>query len=278
LTGWEDIVVMDSSPLQWIANAVGDTRVVFRGFSVPKKGDPEDATLSALDRLCIRINDPQSRAPFHERAIIREFRRHSHHYLQGSTLADNSLELLALLQHYGAPTRLLDWTYSLYVAAHFALKQAARRSDLAIWAIRPDWCRDASIAACTGKGGFDALWKQIDSPDADQRAGQALLSGRLPWSIWPVNPFRLNERLTIQQGLFLAPGDVTETFMGNLSALESSSSSKSGLTRYIIPRHRSRDIARTLHRMNVTETTLFPGLDGFARSLWTFPELPHARE
>jgi FRG domain len=274
---WNNVPVDDSRPLETIAAKVAGSSVAFRGYSVPPKGGSEDALLTGLDRLCIRIGAPFSRAPSHERAVIREFQRRAHHYLPGTPLADSSLELLALMQHHGAPTRLLDWTYSLYVAAHFALRKSARTSDLAIWAIRPDWCRDASKSACAGKGGLDVLWKPVHSPDADHTAGMALLSGRVPPSVWALNPFRLNERLTIQQGLFLAPGDGTMSFLGNLSRLKSIGAPGSNLTRFIIPRARSGDIARTLHEMNVTETTLFPGLDGFARSLWTFPELPQGR-
>jgi FRG domain len=273
---WNTTRVEDSRPLEKIQAAMSGSSVAFRGYSVPPKGAAEDALLTGLDRLCIRIGDPLSKAPSHETTIIREFRRRVHHYLPGALPADNSLELLALMQHHGAPTRLLDWTYSLYVAAHFALTHASRRpgADLAIWMIRPDWCRDASKAACEGKEEFDGLWKPVDSPDDDRRAGMALLSGRLPRSIWALNPFRLNERLTIQRGLFLAPGDVTESFGMNLSSLKSGGDSGSGLTRYVVPRSLSRDVAQSLYDMNVTETTLFPGLDGFARSLWFFPELP----
>jgi FRG domain len=277
---WNRIRVEESRPLETIATKVSGSLVVFRGYSVPPSGGAANALLTGLDRMCIRIDGgSRTRAPSYERLVIREFRRRAHHYLPDMSLAENSLELLALMQHHGAPTRLLDWTYSLYVAAHFALTHASKSADadLAIWVIRPEWCRDASKAACGDQQEFDVLWKPVDSPDDDHRTGIALLSGRLPRSIWILNPFRLNERLTIQQGLFFAPGDVTETFPGNLSLLRSDGDSGSGLTCYIIPRSRSRDVAQSLYEMNVTETTLFPGLDGFARSLWTFPELRQGR-
>lgn len=283
----KSVLVNHRRPLEWIAERAGYS-VAFRGYWAVHqdednpKGTPVDVTgalATGLERMCSRIDDGSlAHALDHEQMIIREFRRRAHHYMPGVSLAEQGLELIALMQHHGAPTRLLDWTYSLYVAAHFALGHASRRpdADLAIWTIRPDWCRNASRAACTGIASSAAdLWAPPEEPGRDLKAGVSLLSGKLPPSVWPVNPFRLNERLTIQQGLFLAPGDVSKRFLLNLGLLPGAS--EAGLTRYVIPRSKSLDVARSLYEMNVTQTTLFPGLDGFAESLWFLPEIQRQR-
>ena len=48
---------------------------------------------------------------------------------------EDDFQWLALMQHHGAPTRLLDFTWSPYVAAFLALERAV--DDAAVWAIHP---------------------------------------------------------------------------------------------------------------------------------------------
>ena len=48
---------------------------------------------------------------------------------------DDDFQWLALMQHYGAPTRLLDFTWSPYVAAFFALERTL--GDGVVWAMNP---------------------------------------------------------------------------------------------------------------------------------------------
>ena len=58
----------------------------------------------------------------HEDELIRVFKSHAHLYIDHLPPKRSKLEWLALMQHYGAPTRLLDMTFSPYVAAFFALE------------------------------------------------------------------------------------------------------------------------------------------------------------
>ena len=78
------------------------------------------------------MNDTPGRCPFcdpavwaaQEERILRIFKRKAHHFLSAGPLPDDDFEWLALMQHHGAPTRLLDFTWSPYVAAFFALQRA----------------------------------------------------------------------------------------------------------------------------------------------------------
>jgi hypothetical protein len=130
-----------------------------------------------------------------------------------------------------------------------------------------EWCLNASIAASEAVAVIDALHIRPITYETEKRAARQLLEGTLPRSIWPVNPFRLNERLTIQKGVFLAPGDIRKSFSDNLAALPGHNL-EANVTCFTIPPSAIPEISRDLYEANITDTTLFPGLDGFAKSLF----------
>ncbi len=107
---------------------------------------------TALERAARDWRIPMNDLPEIEKALLREFKRA--YPPDESTLSpddNDTLGWLALMQHHGAPTRLLDWTYSLFVAAFFALDALLRCRDFerkaAVWAL-------SEQAAC---GRYDTL-------------------------------------------------------------------------------------------------------------------------
>jgi hypothetical protein len=61
--------------------------------------------------------------------------------LNGSWPKTSILELVAIAQHHGVPTRLLDFTFNPLVAAYFAASSEVSADDLAIWAIDTEFVR-----------------------------------------------------------------------------------------------------------------------------------------
>jgi hypothetical protein len=78
---------------------------------------------TTLERACESYDIPLEKARVIEDILLRNFMRKYHHYSQHIPDRGNTLEWLSVMQHYGAPTRLLDFTYSVYVAAYFALEK-----------------------------------------------------------------------------------------------------------------------------------------------------------
>src|SRR5262249_49577051 len=112
---------------------------------------------TTLERVVRRLNGTiKQHARKVEVCLLREFMRRFHHYSDYVPRENDEIEWFALMQHHGAPTRLLDWTMSIYVATYFALEGA--EADCAVWAIDQNWLHDC----CKRKGlkGF------LDFPDS----------------------------------------------------------------------------------------------------------------
>lgn len=222
--------------------------------------------------------------------LLREFSRRMHQYLPSESIPTSEFEVLALMQHYGVPTRLLDMTRSPYVALYFAVRDALKDTDAAVWAFYPSNIRTASLRRVSQKdptlskeiGRFydpcmfarQELFKKWFMPDvlcSDLQNPEAL---RFHDIILNLEPFTMNPRLTVQQGLFLVSGSPCKTFEETLVDLLQEIESQIGKTgghdpsvfKIIIPSRLRRSLMRYLEKMNITAASLFGGLEGFATS------------
>jgi len=148
-----------------------------------------------------------------ERKLIRTFQRKAALYLEREPDKDDILEWLSVMRHHGAPTRLLDWVYSFYIAVYFAL---AENEEGIVWALdastinRPE---PVVKRICGEEGGFRKFshallyyMKKCDflgiHQEGDKLIDLAIASylieeHKFPY-VYPVNPFRLNKRLSVQ--------------------------------------------------------------------------------
>jgi hypothetical protein len=204
--------------------------------------------------------------------LEREFRRRAHHFLADVPSHLDDLEWLALMQHHGSPTRLVDWTKSPYVAAFFAAESANAAKAFTIWAIDERSVQAEAAAMLDLPEGDDLSSRENFAKIYSDDQPDALML------VTPVRPFRMNERLTIQQGLFLCANNPLLGFRRCLAALLVHGSrrhlaSDQWLHKFVVAPEARLDVLRVLDKMNINAATLFPGLDGFCRSLRTTTQI-----
>ncbi|RUR57559.1 FRG domain-containing protein [Vreelandella populi] len=267
---WEEAVAVMSRLPQYI----------FRGQASSSWG-----LSTNLERACLRNDFPTHFLDNREKVILTEFKRRAHLYIENPPPLDNKLEWYSLLQHFGGPTRLLDFTSSCYVAAFFAMEMA--ENDAAIWAINYDYLYEH---VDTHMGSNDTIYELHErSREVVERNLSHQHSRKL---VMAVEPERLNERISIQQGVFVIPGDLDFSFEDNLfstlgmirddyeklnkeppwvaSDFRGVDCFEYGLVKIILPLHIHNSSLLELRKMNIHAATLFPGLEGYARSLNSF--------
>jgi FRG domain len=211
------------------------------------------------------------RAAFHEKPLLREFQKRAHQHLSHLPGDDEIIDWLALMQHYGAPTRLLDWTLSPYVALYFAVEKSVSKKPAAVWAIDCDWALKESANSC---GQFDPNLSHADlaakmSRFVNERWASEADSCKPLGVVFPVDPHHVNERMAAQQGLLLcSPQHYPPFDIALLTMIIHDKTPVSSPVRKLTLRPQEQiAFLEKLKKMNITAASLFPGLEGFARSL-----------
>ena len=237
---WDDFMVLSAELDGWAFRGQQDTRWPL---------------LTSLSRyLSAYIPDQASWRQREERAI-RIFRRKAHNYLGDPGVLDNVLRCLALMQHHGAPTRLLDFTKSPFVAVFFALERAT--GDAAVYALNTPRLWGAAPRGLA----------RMDRHGIDPRQPGNFARLFLPNTnaiIWTGEPTEMDRRLVAHSGTLVVPGmldrplDEILFHYGDPKAL---------LKKIVLPLSVREEAMKALYRMNITNATLFPDLEGLARSI-----------
>ena len=235
------------------------------------RGQSKDFKLSTSIERALRGWDiDQKEAASIEWQTIREFRRRSREP-QYQRVHEDTLFCLALMQHHGAPTRLLDCSYSPFVAAAFAMQHGFACTCPVIWCFNADWCEKEARKATEPVTLFD-LRKDDKNRTDDTFLPLYQLGPSAPTNprkfVNQENPFHLNERLTTQQGAFLCPADLNSSFEDNLVSIHDCTSENNLVKlRLKLQEDAATAFVQNLKSMNLSFAALFPGLDGFAKSI-----------
>ena len=274
---------------------------VFRGENPESTDDdhshiPEGAFKSRLheDFLRFEIKGDKRRREI-EQKLIRAFRRKAP--LHTKDKSENWLECLALIQHYEGPTRMLDWTYSFFAAVYFAINRAKQNKDgriqCVVWALDNKWLGEKNKdfeKKYIKKHEHDKETKiKLEKAREDKR-GQfenrvihSFITKQLTNStkhygfepmVYAVNPYYLNERLSNQQGVLICPSQIEISWGQNLQSMLQKSP-QDGDTEFRLWRIKvdcdtvemQKKFLRRLFDMNISQASLFPDLDGLAKSL-----------
>jgi hypothetical protein len=209
--------------------------------------------------------------------------------------AHDKLGWLAIIQHYGAPTRLLDFTYSPYVALYFALRnrEINESNHVEVWGIdeaalrrqAEKTSREADRKVREEKGESHKSHKvssriedaasSLQQVQEEERFQDALVRKALaPGGVRRVHfnrsgfvsaalPALHNPRLSSQQGVFLFSGAQDLPFEASLE-LMMQDVKEQWYKRFRVPKKGLEDIEGRLFQLNIHDLSLFPDIEGLA--------------
>lgn len=173
----------------------------------------------------------------------------------GAAQPKSKFEQLFLEQHYGIPTRLLDWSENPFIALYFALSSQEKGKTPCVWELDPIALTRASL----NNPGLARI------PEPRDNAAQSFLE-QLRDPIAPRNdPIAIyanhtNPRIVAQRGTFTIFG------VGKIP-LEKLSYASSCLKCYLIDASVANDLLRKITSIGYTHSVIYPDLSGLGAEI-----------
>jgi hypothetical protein len=221
----------------------------FRGHA-----DAADDLVTSLARLGGHYADLENH-------LLRNFRKYAR---RDAVSVDSPWEWLALAKHHYLPTRVLDWSYSPYVALHFATADARRAdseaAEAAVWCVDFVRVREAlpdALVDALSEERSNVFTTEMLSHVAGSLAELDALREHDDFVVF-FEPPSLDERIVNQYALFSLMSSPT-------ARLDEWLAERPDLARRIVLAPELKwEVRDKLDQANVTERVLFPGLDGLS--------------
>ena len=192
-----------------------------------------------------------------EGRIAHQFRARAQHRMREPIPYDALPEWLSTMQHYGLPTRLLDWSTSPMVAAYFALEYlldapTSKTCDAAIWILRPHSLNRAEglepMTFSINSLSCEPYLKPVFYPDAKETSKVRAVMASVH-----------DSRIFVQQGAF--------TIHSRAQPLDDTLGAESYLSRIVLPADAVRSVAEQLRVSGYRRGDIFPDLANLAMEL-----------
>jgi hypothetical protein len=191
-----------------------------------------------------------------ERHLIRNFRKYAY---QDVNVGDSDWHWLPVGQHYGVPTRLLDWTYSPYIALHFATSDLERMNeDGLIWRVDVDGTNrflPQSLLRILIEEGAHVFTPELLGQAAADLSAFDRIAGEFALFLEPPS---LDGRIVNQFALF--------SLMSSPKLLFDDWLDRFGVPydKIVIPKDLKWEVRDKLDQANITERVVYQGLEGLA--------------
>jgi FRG domain len=201
-----------------------------------------------------RVYRPEFRRILDEDQYRHQFKLKALPYLGGTAREPTSeWEWYFLMQHYGLPTRLLDWSMSALIGLYFAVRDASNGKNAAVWVLDP-WQLNRRVARKA---------EQVFVPGETTIRGylpEPLSARSLPRYPIAIEPSLNSIRITAQKGAFTLHGST-------IRAIDNYAAMKSHLRKILVKGTAVPIIREQLYMAGITETTVFPELSALCREL-----------
>jgi hypothetical protein len=198
-----------------------------------------------------------------ELQLIKQFKQNAYQFLDHSPLQE--ADWIFLMQHYGVPTRLLDWTENPLVALYFALldeqnpaKKGKRKVAAAVWCLYPRKLNEISGLILNPPDDIPAFGDDQELDDyLPSRVHAQGISRKSPVAITAARKF---SRVYAQAGVFT----ILHRDGIRIDELKDKQGRQDHLVKLLVPRSTIATLRKEIRDLGIHKLSIFPQLENVA--------------